>query len=99
MLAGINFDQRVSKKKTKKQMPLLKEQIYCLQKASWDANLPVIVLLEGWDTIRRASLIRTLTDPLDPRGFVFHAIRSPLAHEKARPWMWRFWLKIPERGQ
>jgi polyphosphate kinase 2 (PPK2 family) len=99
MLAGTDFAQRISKKNFKKQMPILKERLACLQKASWDAGLPIIVLLEGWDTNPKGGLIRSLTEPLDPRGFVFHAIRSPQAYEKSRPWMWRFWLKIPERGQ
>jgi polyphosphate kinase 2 (PPK2 family) len=99
MLAGTDFTQRISKKKYKSQMSILKERLVCLQKASWDAGLPVIILLEGWETVPKGGLIRSLTEPLDPRGFVFHAIRSPLAYEKARPWMWRFWLKIPERGQ
>ncbi len=99
MLAGTDFVQRISKKKYKKQIRVLKERLACLQKASWDAGLPVIVLLEGWETVPKGGLIRSLTGPLDPRGFVFHAIRAPQAYEKIKPWMWRFWLKIPERGQ
>lgn len=99
MLDRTDFKNRISKKEFKKRLPELEERIYCLQKASWDADLPVIVLLEGWETNRKGSLIRSLTGPLDPRGFVFHTIRSPLPNEQARPWMWRFWLKIPERGQ
>jgi polyphosphate kinase 2 (PPK2 family) len=99
MLASADGQQSVSKKKSKKLLNVLGKRIYCLQKASWDAGLPVIVLIEGWETIGKNGLIRSLTEPLDPRGFVFHAIREPEPHEKARPWMWRFWLRIPERGQ
>jgi len=99
MLASTDLKGRISKKKLKKQLPGLEERIYCLQKASWDAGLPVIVLIEGWKTINKNGLIRSLTGPLDPRGFVYHAIRAPQPYEQARPWMWRFWLKIPERGQ
>ena len=99
MLTRTDFKSKISKKKFKKQLPALEEQIYCLQKASWDADTSIIILVEGWETVPKSSLIRSLSSPLDPRGFVFHAIRSPLTHEKARPWLWRFWLKIPERGQ
>ena len=99
MLDRTDFKNWISKKDFRKQLPELEERIYCLQKASWDASLPVIVLLEGWETVRKGNIIRSLTGPLDPRGFVFHTIRSPLPHELARPWMWRFWLRIPERGQ
>ena len=99
MLASADSQRNISKKKSKKLLSVLGERIYCLQKASWDAGLPVIVLIEGWENVGKNSLIRALTGPLDPRGFVFHAIREPEPREKTRPWMWRFWLRIPERGQ
>lgn len=99
MLASADGQRTISKKESKKLLRVLGERIYCLQKASWDARLPVIVLVEGWETVGKNGLIRALTGPLDPRGFVFHAIREPETHERARPWMWRFWQRIPERGQ
>ena len=40
-----------------------------------------------------------LTQRLDPRGFKVWPIRAARTYEKNRPWLWRFWLKLPKRGQ
>jgi len=39
-------------------------------------------------------------DPgLDPRGFKLYPITAPRTYEQQRPWLWRFWLKVPNRGE
>jgi polyphosphate kinase 2 (PPK2 family) len=40
-----------------------------------------------------------LTERLDPRGFKLHPITAPRTYEQQRPWLWRFWLKVPNRGE
>jgi polyphosphate kinase 2 (PPK2 family) len=40
-----------------------------------------------------------LTQRLDPRGFRVHAIQPPRTFEQSHPWLWRFWLKVPHRGE
>jgi polyphosphate kinase 2 (PPK2 family) len=36
---------------------------------------------------------------LDPRGYKLYPIRGARTYEKKRPWLWRFWLKTPARGE
>ncbi|MGA7046461.1 MAG: hypothetical protein WBY98_09385, partial [Candidatus Sulfotelmatobacter sp.] len=36
---------------------------------------------------------------LDPRGFKLYPITDPRTYEQQRPWLWRFWLKVPNRGE
>jgi polyphosphate kinase 2 (PPK2 family) len=59
----------------------------------------VIILFEGWDAAGKGTSIRELTEPLDPRGFKLYPIRAARTFEKNRPWLWRFWLKLPSRGE
>jgi polyphosphate kinase 2 (PPK2 family) len=40
-----------------------------------------------------------LTQRLDPRGFKLYPITAPRTYEQQRPWLWRFWLKVPDRGE
>jgi len=80
-------------------MPLLSERLYTVQKASWDAGIPVVILFEGWDGAGKGTSIQALTSPLDPRGFKLYPIRAARTYEKQRPWLWRFWLKLPARGE
>jgi polyphosphate kinase 2 (PPK2 family) len=74
-------------------------KLYALQKASWDAEIPVIILFEGWDAAGKGTSIQNLTSKLDPRGFKLYPVRAARTYESKRPWLWRFWLKIPGKGE
>jgi polyphosphate kinase 2 (PPK2 family) len=99
MLEKIDLTQKVDKAVYKKLMPRLADRLYTVQKASWDVGLPVIILFEGWDAAGKGTSIQTLTSPLDPRGYKLYPIRAARTYEKKRPWLWRFWLKLPARGE
>jgi polyphosphate kinase 2 (PPK2 family) len=99
MLEKIDLNKSISKKEFKQTFPRLRNQLYALQKASWDAKLPVIILFEGWDAAGKGTSIQNLTSRLDPRGFKLYPIRAARTYENKRPWLWRFWLKIPGQGE
>ncbi len=99
MLEKVDLTKKLDKQANKKSMPVLSERLYTVQKASWDAGIPVVILFEGWDASGKGTSIQTLTSPLDPRGFKLNPIRAGRTYEKSRPWLWRFWLKLPARGE
>jgi polyphosphate kinase 2 (PPK2 family) len=99
MLEKVDLSKKIKKKEYKKLMPRLRNQLYAMQKASWDAKIPIIILFEGWDAAGKGTSIQKLTARLDPRGFKLYPIRAARTYEKHRPWLWRFWLKIPGRGE
>jgi AMP-polyphosphate phosphotransferase len=99
MLEKIDLTQTMDKAEFKRIMPSRRERLYFLQKASWDAGLPVIIVFEGWDAAGKGTSIRALTEHLDPRGFKLYPIRAARTYEKKRPWLWRFWTKLPARGE
>lgn len=99
MLEKIDLDQKIDKQAYQRIMPLLEARLFDVQKASWDARIPVIILFEGWDAAGKGTSIQKLTSPLDPRGYKLYPIRAARTYEKKHPWLWRFWLKIPARGE
>lgn len=99
MLDKLDLDQKISKKAYKRLAPMLTERLFSLQKASWDAQIPVVLLFEGWDAAGKGTSIQKLTSPLDPRGYKLYPIRAARTYEKKHPWLWRFWLKLPARGE
>ncbi len=99
MLEKIDLNKKISKKEYKNVFPRLRMKLYALQKASWDAEIPVIILFEGWDAAGKGTSIQNLTSKLDPRGFKLYPIRAARTYENKRPWLWRFWLKIPGQGE
>ncbi len=99
MLEKIDINKKISKKEYKKIFPRLRRKLYALQKASWDAEIPVIILFEGWDAAGKGTSIQNLTSKLDPRGFKLYPVRAARTYESKRPWLWRFWLKKPGQGE
>jgi polyphosphate kinase 2 (PPK2 family) len=99
MLDKIDLSKKVDKKTYKRVMPILEDRLYQVQKATWDSGIPVVILFEGWDASGKGTSIQKLTTPIDPRGFKLYPIRASRTHEKKYPWLWRFWLKLPARGE
>lgn len=99
MLDKIDLSKSLEKKIFKRIMPELEDRLFDVQKASWDANIPVVILFEGWDAAGKGTSIQKLTSPLDPRGYKLYPIRAARTYEKKYPWLWRFWLKTPARGE
>lgn len=99
MLENVDLGLTLKKKEWKQQRPALQRRLYDLGQATYEAGVPVIILFEGWDASGKGSTINDLTQRLDPRGFKVWPIRAARTYEKARPWLWRFWLKLPNRGQ
>jgi len=99
MLEKIDLNKKLSKKEYKAQLPKLRRKLYDLQRKAWDGNVPSIILFEGWDAAGKGTAIQTLTARLDPRGFKLYPIRGARTYEKMHPWLWRFWLKLPNYGE
>ncbi|MFZ0950547.1 MAG: hypothetical protein WAN19_20635 [Candidatus Sulfotelmatobacter sp.] len=79
---------------TRRQIQLreLGYQVY-LQKQS------VIIVFEGWDAAGKGGAIKRITEKLDPRGYVVYSISSPQGEDRTRHYLYRFWRRLPERGQ
>ena len=99
MLEKVDLTKRLKKSEYKEQRNRLRNRLYDLEKACWDADLPSIILFEGWDAAGKGTSINQLTRRLDPRGFKLYAIQAPRTYEKHMPWLWRFWRKLPNYGE
>jgi len=60
---------------------------------------PVIAVFEGWDAAGKGGVIKRITEKLDPRGYVVYPISAPQGEDKNRHYLYRFWRRLPERGQ
>jgi polyphosphate kinase 2 (PPK2 family) len=99
VLENINLTKKLSRDQYKRVLPALQARLYDLEKACWDHSVPTIIVFEGWDASRKGTAISALTQRLDPRGFKLYPITAPRTYEQQRPWLWRFWLRVPNRGE
>ena len=99
MLENVNLKKKLSREEYKRSLPALQNRLYDLEKACWDNRISSMILIEGWDGSGKGAAIQTLAQRLDPRGFKLYSITPPQPYEEERPWLWRFWLKVPNRGE
>ena len=99
MLERVDLSRKLSKKEYKEQLLGLQARLYDLELAAWKAGVPSVLLFEGWDAAGKGTTISTLTQRLDPRGFKLYPIRGARTYERMHPWLWRFWLKLPNLGE
>lgn len=99
MLEYVNLDVALDKEEYKTRLRSLQQRLYELEHAVNGADIPVMIVFEGWSACGKGRLIQILAERMDPRGFRVVPITPPRTAETRYPWMWRFWLKIPARGQ
>jgi AMP-polyphosphate phosphotransferase len=99
MLDKIDLNQKIAKSVYKQVRPELYRRLYDVQKATWLAGIPVIILVEGWHASGKAKILRHLTSPLDPRAFKLYPAEDFSSNDKNYPWLRRYWLNLPSRGE
>jgi polyphosphate kinase 2 (PPK2 family) len=100
MFEAVDLSKKLAKSEYKKILPGLQYRLWGLQRSCWKENIPSIWIFEGWDASGKGPCVRRLTARLEPRGFELHHVTDlPRTAERELPWMWRFWLEIPRRGQ
>jgi AMP-polyphosphate phosphotransferase len=99
MLENINLKRKLSREEYKQALPALQQRLYDLENACWEHGVPTVIVFEGWDAAGKGTAISALTQRLDPRGFKLYPITMARTYEQRRPWLWRFWLKVPNRGE
>lgn len=62
-------------------------------------GLRTMILFEGWDAAGKGGAVQRLTMGWDPRNFHVWPIKAPTEEELSRHFLWRFWKKLPGKGQ
>ncbi len=70
-----------------------------LQRRARSLKIPVIIVFEGLEASGKGTRINRLLLALDPRGFTVYPTHSANEEERRKPFLWRFWTKIPEGGR
>ncbi len=70
-----------------------------LQRQAHELGLPILLVFEGWNGSGKGVQINALLQNLDPRGFKVHTVSRPNSEETSRPFLWRFWTKLPPKGR
>ncbi len=98
-LSDISLEDKVlTEEEYEKKLKSLQKELRALHNKIYRRKIPVIIAYEGWDAAGKGGNIKRIAKALDPRGFEVIPIASPLPHEKARHFLWRFYVKLPKTG-
>jgi polyphosphate kinase 2 (PPK2 family) len=99
MLKDIDLSRKLGKAEYKQRKDELELELARLERRARELRIPVLVVFEGWNAAGKGTLINKLILPMDPRGFTVHAMRQPTQEEQLRPFLWRYWTRLPARGR
>lgn len=99
MLEDIDLKKKLDKDAFEDELEGLQTRLFDLHHALWVKEIPSVIVFEGWDAAGKGTAINVVTEILDPRGFKLYPIQAPRYDENLRHWLYRFWLKVPRRGE
>ncbi len=99
MLEKIDLTKKLKKDEFKKQLDEYSIELSALQRKAKGLGIPISIVFEGWGAAGKGTLINRLIAPLDPRGFDVYTTNKTSEEESMRPYLWRFWTRLPENGR
>jgi polyphosphate:AMP phosphotransferase len=98
ILDRVDLTRSLSREEYEEQLAALEERLFQLEHRLYTAQIPAVIVYEGWDAAGKGGNIRRLTRGLDPRGYEVIPVGVPTAEELAHHYLWRFWRQTPKAG-
>ena len=99
ILSRLDLTLKLDRKSYEHELNELQAKLHLLGLQTYHQKRPVVLLFEGWDAAGKGGAIKRLTEKLDPRAYVVHAIAAPTGEDKERHYLYRFWRRLPPKGQ
>jgi len=99
MLETVNLKSKLPKPIYSKRMQELQEELRKLQYAAKDAEIPITICIEGWDTAGKGQTVKKLTERLDPRLYRVYPGTPPTELEARYHFLWRYQVALPNDGE
>jgi len=98
-LGKLDYDAKEDKDDYESELGLLQGRLACAARSDKFRNRSLILVFEGQDAAGKGGAIRRVTHALDARQFDITPISAPTTEEMARPYLWRFWRRLPSHGR
>jgi len=99
MFESLEVGKQIKNKVFNEQSLVLRQQLLAAQIELQALDFPVIIVVAGLDGAGKGSVVHRLNEWMDPRGIESHAFWEPSDEEESRPFYWRFWRRLPDKGK
>ncbi|MBC7203572.1 MAG: polyphosphate:AMP phosphotransferase [Pusillimonas sp.] len=98
-LDDIDFSAKLKKADYQDQLPALQGRLARAVRDPRFESRSLVLVFEGQDAAGKGGAIRRITAALDARQYRAIPISAPTDEERARPYLWRFWRRLPKPGR
>ena len=98
-LAHVDLGAALEEAEYQRQLEHLQGQLADLSLAARRTGLATVLVFEGWDAAGKGGAIRRLIGAMAARDYRVVPISAPSEEERAHPWLWRFWRRVPPAGR
>lgn len=99
MLENWNKPQRPEEEELNERLKAASKKLSRQQMMIKERGLPVLVLFEGWGTAGKGNVLGKVIRNIDPRFFKVAAMDVPTQEEQRKPFLYRYFVRIPEAGK
>ncbi|MBT9499093.1 MAG: polyphosphate:AMP phosphotransferase [Zoogloea sp.] len=99
LLNALVLNQPMEKKDYESQLEKLQGRLAMAMRSEAFAKRSLVLVFEGMDAAGKGGAIRRVTQALDTRQYQVSPIAAPSDEERAQPYLWRFWRRLPRRGK
>ena len=87
------------KDEIKERLRVRRDEIFAKQMTIKEKKLPVLIVVEGWGTSGKGTLISNIIKDIDPRFFKVCNIEARTEEQKRYPYLKKYFDLIPEQGK
>jgi polyphosphate:AMP phosphotransferase len=99
VLSTLDLSLELSDRKYERELARLQGRLAGLMRHRRFARHSLVLAFEGMDAAGKGGAIRRVSAALDPRIFQIVPVAAPSDEERAQPWLWRFWRRVPGKGR
>jgi polyphosphate:AMP phosphotransferase len=99
VLHSLDLKKKIERKEYKELLEKYQGKLNLLSRDPRLKKLSVILAFEGNDAAGKGGTIRRITGALDARKYGIIPVAAPTEEERAQPYLWRFWRKLPRKGR
>lgn len=99
MSTDFKLPHKPDKEELKERLRVRRDELFAKQMTIKEKNLPVLIVIEGWGTAGKGTLISNIIKNIDPRFFKVFNIDRRTPEQKRYPFVKRYYDLIPEQGK
>ena len=99
ILDSLDLSQSLPQNAYKKRLKKARQRLTDLTLSKKFEKRSLVAVFEGNDAAGKGGGIRRVVQALDPRMTRVIPIAAPNDEERAQPYLWRFWQRIPAKGR